>query len=41
MVSDSLQMELQAVVSHLVWVLGLKLRSSEEQAVLLTMESSL
>lgn len=41
MVSDSLQVELQAIVSHPVWVLGLKLRSFEEQEVLLTTEYSL
>lgn len=35
-VSEPLELELQAFVSHLIWVLGTKLRSQQEQYVLLT-----
>lgn len=33
-----LELESEAVVSHLVWELGIELRSLEEQEVLLTTE---
>ena len=39
--SDSLELESQSVVSHLTWVLGIKLGSSDEQQPLLTTEPSL
>ena len=35
------ELELQVVVSHLMWMLGTKLRSSGKAAMLLTTESSL
>ena len=35
------ELELQVVVSHFMWMLGTKLRSSGKAAVLLTTESSL
>lgn len=40
-VLDSLELELQVVVSHLIWVLGTKLGPPEEQLALLTAEPSL
>lgn len=38
---DTLELESQAIVSHLRWVLGTKLPSLEEQQVLLNTETSL
>lgn len=38
--SDPLELELQIVVSHWMWVLGTRLRSSEEQPGPLTTELS-
>ena len=38
---DALELELQVVVCHQVWVLGIKLRSLEEQSVLFIAQPSL
>jgi hypothetical protein len=40
-VSDPLELELQAAVNYLIWVLGIQLRSFERAGSVLTTEPSL